>query len=152
MRSHENDEGKTEYYDVFIPGGHGNFSLYQRGTNDDDDDEPSFLYIALYSRAVDLENELADIRVLLDDCSQEDVGCGFIMATNEDLSKQIPRVLKAFDEMKTFLPKSERKYYELGVWDWDGLLENEYTLKIKIDPAASAPSKRRKPANATSAK
>lgn len=134
LRAEDPEDPKTDYYNSYIPISEGSFLLYQSGEAGEEED-PVFMYIATYTRTVDFEKELADIRVLLAACFVADVACSFVIVTNEDLSKKKSLLNEVFNQMKTALPRNERKYYDLEIWDKDGLLENEHELKIKINPA-----------------
>jgi hypothetical protein len=123
----DEETSEDKWYNVRLIKSLGNFLPYEF----DDDENVEFLYVATYKSAVDLENELADIRVVLGDCAAKDVGCIFVISTNEDLKKHKKRAMAAFDEMKTFLPKRKQSVYSLEIWDKEGILEKEYECKIR---------------------
>lgn len=121
-------EGQERYE---LPTREGSFNLYaiSDGTYISD-----YWYVAMHEQIHNLEKELADIRVLMGLCSQgQGVECNFAIVTNEDISKKIHLVKKAFNKMKAFLKPDERELFNLDVWDKTGLLAKEKELGIKID-------------------
>lgn len=91
-----------------------------------------FLYISVPKREIDFENELADVRVLMEECSKSNVGCTFAIVADKDLNKYKEPVGQAFDEMKTFLKSQVQDDFHLEIWDQDALLQKEKELGIKV--------------------
>lgn len=127
---------------VELPGIVNRFHFYKRSAEYDIDLD-DIMYVAQYSSVVDLQNELADIRLLLAACSKKDIPCKFVIATNEDLTDLRSLVLRHFKEIRTALPLKSRKSYSLELWDQIELLKLEYDLKIKVAPKSA---RKRKPA------
>lgn len=108
----------------------GNFQLYFRKR---EKAIFGFWYVAIVETEVSVDRELADIRVLMEDCHQKAVSCTFIIATNNDLSAQAELVRKKFEKMKTIVKIEKGTRYQLETWDKEGLLIKEKELGIKIE-------------------
>lgn len=124
-----NGEKKTIQLDI----AQGNFNLYFLKTREGPIYD--FWYVSVIEGRVNIEKELADIRVLMEDCYLKDTKCTFIIATNDDLSSQAESIRKAFDTIKTFVDMDVKaqKRYNLKIWDKQGLLLTEKELGIKIE-------------------
>lgn len=116
-----------------IPYEQGNFNLYfllsQDGKAIND-----YWYISIdkYSE-LNIEEELADIRVLMERCSEgQDVNITFIVATDIDLKTEKVKITKAFNKIKSFIDEKSRNSFSLELWDKTGLLEKEKALGIRV--------------------
>jgi len=79
------------------------------------------------------ETELADIRVLAEDCSKSNKRkIIFVMATNDDLSKKKEIIQQKFSLIKQFVNQKSRHWFSLEIWDKSVLLEKEKALGIKV--------------------
>jgi len=136
-RTYEKDDGSRAYYSTNVSGFLGNFSLYTSPAKYDDEDEV-VAYVGEYPAVTDFEKELADLRVLLHECSEAGLPCTFVIATNEDLSDHKKLLTKHFNQIKTFVRRSARSSYQLQIWDRAALAELEYDLKIKVRPNTAA--------------
>lgn len=119
-----------------VPTEQGNFKLYFLLENASST-ILGYWYLSIINRkAFDLEEELADIRVLMDRCSLgQEVDMKFIIVTAEDLNEQKETIMKAFTKMKTYISPKNRKHFELELWDSSGLIliEKELGIKISLD-------------------
>jgi hypothetical protein len=89
-------------------------------------------YVAL-PRKVLFDRLLADVRVLIGAASRGlETGCLFIIATNDNCSRDRAEVEKAFAEMKRFAPTKQRKLFTLDIWDNDRLTDVETQLGIRV--------------------
>lgn len=114
-----------------LPSEQGNFRLYfmQEGKN-----IKEFWYLSTHSGRFDFKDDLADLRVLMQKCvNQEGTGCKFIIATNDDLSGLCKEIMAMFHKMKLKLPAKYRNRFDLEIWDDSGLLEVEKNLGLKVD-------------------
>ncbi|MFC1822996.1 hypothetical protein ACFL9T_09840 [Thermodesulfobacteriota bacterium] len=109
----------------------GNFELYfimSKGIIAD------YWYVSAQERDINLEKELADIRVLLENClDKNDIEFKFIIATNDDLSTQKENLSKSFKKMLSFIKKDSRKLFSLLIWDDEGLLSVEKELGLRVE-------------------
>lgn len=111
----------------------GNFNLYfllsGKGQSIND-----YWYLSIdnYSK-LNLDEELADIRVLMERCSEgQNVEIKFIIVTDEDLSEQKDKILKTFNKIKEFIDAKSRKLFSLELWDNSGLFIKEKELGIRV--------------------
>jgi hypothetical protein len=114
-----------------LPAEQGNFDLYfvSQGTT-----IKEFWYLSVHTGRFDHKDDLADLRVLMQNCiDQGGTGCKFIIATNDDLSGLRKEITTAFHKMKSKLPGEHRSRFELEIWDDSGLLEVEKELGLKVD-------------------
>lgn len=121
-------EEKLKYH---MPVDRGNFELHflkaKEGIRDS-------LYVSAVERNLRMDKEMADVRVLMEDCSQgQNMPCNFIIATNEDLTSERERVLEAFAKMKTFVKPEAQTLFNLEIWDSDALTEKEKELGIRVE-------------------
>lgn len=126
------DSEEGEFYEIEkkVPGFLGNFKFYKRSlTHEGGEDQ--VVYVATYSRPVDFEKELADIRVLLAELSTRNIPCCFILGTNENLRSHRAVITRNFNRIKGFLSKAERAKYSLEILDCEAMIEKELELKIK---------------------
>jgi hypothetical protein len=113
-----------------LPERQGNFHLYflHKGTQ-----IVGFWYCATYGAPFDPMEELADVRVLMENCSQgQNADCRFIIATEEDLAARKTELVKTFSKMNALLPKESQSLFELDIWDRSGLeaTEKKYGLRF----------------------
>jgi hypothetical protein len=119
--------GETSYK---LPYEQGSFRLYfvEEGTS-----IKEFWYLAAHSGDFDYQDDLADVRVLMQNCvSQGGSACKFIIATNDDLSNIRKDITTMFQKMKAKIPAEHREKFVLEVWDDTGLLKVERELGLKI--------------------
>jgi hypothetical protein len=118
-----------------LPRSEGDFALYSRsvpGTS-----LSPFLYISGDGHP-DLERKLADVRVLMEECSRgQNAAATFVVASNADYSSEGPPILESFEAMKKFVPSSSRKLFSLELWDGAVLLAKEHELGIRIQRPAT---------------
>lgn len=120
-------EDKT--YD--LPTKQGNFKLYflNKGKTIMD-----MWYVSIHATDFDAFDDLADVRVVMENCSQgQNAECKFIIVTEKDLSDLAPKLNTTFITMKKKLPKESRHLFELCLWDQNGLERVEKELGLKID-------------------
>ncbi len=90
-------------------------------------------YFARHSGHFDYKEDLADVRVLMQNCvDQGGTACKFVIATNEDLSGLRKTVMTIFDKLKAKVPAEHRAKFVLELWDDNGLLKEERRLGLKI--------------------
>lgn len=92
-----------------------------------------FFYISVPNGEVNFENELADVRVLMEECSKSNIECTFAIVADKDLNEYKEPIGQAFDEMKTFLKPQYRDGFHLELWDQDALLQKETDLGIRVE-------------------
>lgn len=113
-----------------LPCSQGNFNLYfvWEGKS-----IKEFWYLSAHSREFDHHEDLADVRVLMQNCVQQGgTSCKFIIATNDDLSRIRKEILATFRKMKAKLLTQHRDLFNLEIWDDSGLLTAEKDLGLKI--------------------
>ncbi len=122
---------KREDKSYTVPGDQGNFHLY---FVKQDTTIKEFWYLSVRAGRFDYKDDLADLRVLMQNCvDQGGTGCKFIVATNDDLSGLRKEITTVFQKMKSKLPTEHRSRFELEIWDDSGLLEVEKELGLKVD-------------------
>lgn len=120
-------EGENTIKFIF-PKGSGDFQLVRPPEGRE------LFYISLQSRIVNIEHELADIRVLMGECSGEHgYTVTFVIVSGDSTRDKLKQVRQAFNKMKTFLPQKERKSFKLDIWDNTELTKIEMALGIKVD-------------------
>jgi hypothetical protein len=126
-------EEKGKEKTVYLRKQQGDFNLYFVMRPDGNIDE--YWYVSMISGVVNLGKQLSDIRVLMNKCLDklEIEQFKFIIATNEDLSKEKQSTQKAFNKILTFIPAKHRSRFVLELWDSKGLLEQEKALGLKVD-------------------
>ena len=93
-----------------------------------------YWYLSAISEDINIEKELADIRVLLHKIpARKDVEFKFIIATNQDLSKINSKIKAAFKKVLSFISSQSRKRFSLLIWDSNGLIEVEKELGLRVD-------------------
>jgi hypothetical protein len=124
----EYGEGENER-SVTLPTEQGPFNLYFLM---DGDSIVGCWYVATPRKLV-FDRLLADIRVLIGATSGGlETGCLFIIATNDNCSRDRAKVENAFVEMKKFAPAKQRKLLTFDLWDHDRLSHVETELGIRI--------------------
>ena len=109
----------------------GNFELYFVLAGDT---IKEFWYLSAHTGSFDYKDDLADLRVLMQNCvNQGGTRCKFIIATNDDLSVLRKEITTTFNKMKSKLPTKYRSHFKLEIWDNSGLLEVEKNLGLKVD-------------------
>ena len=94
----------------------------------------AFWYISACEKECDIDEELADLRVLIERCSKiPNTHITFIIATTSDLSGQQSYINKSFTNMKKFIPKDQKDYYSIAIWDAEGLKAKEKELGIRAE-------------------
>lgn len=119
-----------------LPVTQGNFQLYflLGKTNEGKDTIDDYWYLSVHTGDFDPKEDLADIRVLMEQASQgQNVHCNFIVATGKDLSNQEDAINSAFEKMKKKLPEPSRKLFSILIWDDCGLAEVEKNLGLKVE-------------------
>ncbi|MCZ6703952.1 MAG: hypothetical protein O6940_13050 [Ignavibacteria bacterium] len=114
-----------------LPSEQGNFKLYLilDGKN-----IKEFWYLSAHLGDFDYKEDLADLRVLMQNCvDQGGTKCKFIIAINDDLSEIRKEIVAMFDKMKAKLPKEYRNNFNLEIWDDSGLIEVEKKLGLKVE-------------------
>jgi hypothetical protein len=123
----EGNEEKT----IYLQNRQGNFDLYYVMNEDGTIDK--YWYVSK-KNTIKIENELADIRVLIDVCLNKlDIEFKFILATSQDLRRQQEWIQNSFIRMLEYIPKNQRKRFSLEIWDKEGLVEQEKKLGLKIE-------------------
>lgn len=125
-------EGETKQ-SFLLPLEEGNFkAFFVMNSNEKSID--AFWYISACEKECDIEEELADLRVLIERCSKTpNTSITFIIATTADLSEQKSYITKAFNNMKKFVPKDQKDHYVLEIWDFNGLKTKEKELGIRAE-------------------
>jgi hypothetical protein len=112
-----------------LPVEQGNFRLYflKNGKSID-----GFWYVSVRPSGVDIEDELSDIRVLLENCSKgQNAECDFILVCRDNIENKT-QYLSHFEKMKEFITKDFRKKFTLHLLDPEGLSSWEKELGLKI--------------------
>ena len=123
-------ESKKSYQ---LPIEEGNFKSYFV-FNSNDKNIDAFWYISACEKECDIEEELADLRVLIGLCSKvPNTNITFIIATTADLSERKAYINKSFTNMKKFIPKEQKDSYTLEIWDLTGLKGKEKELGIRAE-------------------
>ena len=95
--------------------------------------QSKFWYLSIRSDSFDYRDDLADARVLMEKCVQQgETWCKFIVATENDMSKERDEISKVFDKMKGKLSSAHRDRYILEIWDEEGLAKVEKKLGLKV--------------------
>ncbi|MCX5781085.1 MAG: hypothetical protein NT145_00025 [Elusimicrobia bacterium] len=124
-------KGKNEY-EIKLKTEQGNFNLYfimEKGIIK----EYWYLSINNIGRIYNVMNDLADIRVLLEQCkTKENLRFVFIIATDKNLTSESNNIQKAFKKMLSFLNVKIRFRFNLEIWDEGGLLKKEKEYGIRF--------------------
>jgi hypothetical protein len=113
-----------------LPSDQGKFRLYfvKEGTT-----IKEFWYLAAHSNEFDYKDDLADVRVLMQNCmNQGGSSCKFIIASNDNLTDVRKNIMKTFQQMKAKLPADHRAKFTFELWDEVGLLKVEQELGLKM--------------------
>jgi hypothetical protein len=112
-----------------LPYGQGNFALYflKNGKTIE-----GFWYVSIQDRAMDINEELSDVRVLLENCSKgQNVKCDFIVVTISDMPNK-KEIQTKFEKIKSFIGPTHQKNFTLHLLDPAELLTWEEKLGLKI--------------------
>jgi len=121
-----NKDGIKESYK--IPVIQGDFNLYYLLDNTNILD---FWYISDYRKELNINELLADIRVLAEKCSKgQPFSCKIIICIDDDLDKE--EIKNKFNKILEFIVITERKKFELIIWDRKGLEEKEKELGLLL--------------------
>ena len=113
-----------------LPASEGNFTLrYITGENGS---VQSIYYIVVLRGSVDFEEQLADIRVLMERYPDIDLPCTFVMVSTKDMSTMKVPLHQAFEQVKGFIASGTRDRFSLEVWDRDALRQKELDMGIKV--------------------
>lgn len=116
-----------------LPWKQGNFQLYFLMGNDSKTIN-AYWYVSLHPSDFDPMDDLADVRVLMEQASQgQNAPCNFIIVTGNDMSTQKDIINKAFEKMKQKLSGPNRKLFSILIWDDAGLTEVEKELGLKVE-------------------
>jgi len=115
--------------DFSLPYEQGNFKLYFLK---DGSSIIGFWYVSIRDGAAEINEELADVRVLIEGCAKgQNVRCNFIIILGIPLPDS-EKYLKKFNKMKAFLPKDQRDNFYLDLLDPIGLEGWEIDLGLKV--------------------
>lgn len=91
-------------------------------------------YVASAVKSADFELHLADVRVLMAECSQPKIpSCTFLLAFDESLRAKREAISTAFEKMKLFVDEQYRDYFSLLLWDRDAVYAIEKELGIRVE-------------------
>lgn len=126
--------GEGEKKESFtLPVEQGNFKLYFCLAENKSTIEAVW-YISVCEKECNIDEELADIRMLIEACSKgQKININFIIATNLDLTDKKKNIASALTHMKTFIPQDERDYFKIDLWDNVGLKIKEKELGIRFE-------------------
>lgn len=115
--------------DFTLPKEQGNFSLFylKKGKSIED-----FWYVSMPISEVSIDEELSDIRVLLEKCSQgQNVSCKFILVKENIISAK-NSYLQKFEQMKEHISEEYRGLFTFNLIDPPELenWEKEFGLKV----------------------
>lgn len=116
---------------IYLENKLGNFQLYfvkaaEKLVKD-------FWYVSIRSGKPTIEEELADMRVIMEDCAKKETRCTFIIVTDEDLAADTESIQNAFNKIKSFVSDKYQKLFKFELWDREGLLKKERELGIKVN-------------------
>jgi len=122
-------EADGEQVQHTLPVIQGDFHLHALKTNAA---TPAFWYVATMITAEDISKRMADIRVLLSECSvgQEAV-CTFVLVCNDSLAEQKLTAYKTFEKMLVTVPEKSRHLFAFEVWDGPVLQTKEAELMLR---------------------
>lgn len=120
------NKGEKKYS---LPYEQGRFKLYFLKNGESIN---GFWYVSKNRGTVDIDEELSDIRVLIENCSKEqDVKCNFIIVVGDEV-KDKKGYYSKFEKMKKFIPDTQRKNFEFHLLDPNGLTDLEKELGLKV--------------------
>ena len=91
-----------------------------------------FWYVSKNHGAVDIDDELSDIRVLIENCSKgQNIKCAFILLVGIEVENKEEYQAK-FDKMKKFIPDEQSKNFQFHLLDPEGLNTWEKELGLKV--------------------
>jgi len=115
--------------DFYLPKEQGNFRLYFLKK---ENSILGFWYVSIRRGEIDIEDEMSDIRVLIEKCSQgQNVICDFIIVTDQEI-EDIDSYYKYFEKMRKFVKIKQRKNFVLHLLDPDELTKWEQELGLKV--------------------
>jgi hypothetical protein len=113
-----------------IPSRQGDFDLYYLL---DEEHIMDFWYVSNYRKELNIQELLADIRVLIEKCSKgQPFECKIIICTNDDFVERRESIFEKFNKLLEFVKKTERKKFELLIWDKNGLEDKEKELGLIV--------------------
>ena len=125
------ENGKRVNYK--IPTRQGDFELFSVKY---DEDIVDFLYISGPHEVADFVRELADTRVLMEQCSRgQNVEVKFIVVTGDDCTEQREILQKNFIRIKEFVLPEYQENFIFEIWDEPTIKQKEQELGIKLDDA-----------------
>jgi len=91
-----------------------------------------YWYVSIPYSPVNIDEELSDVRVLLEKCSQgQNVDCDFILVLEKNIeNKEICQT--KFNKMKNHLPENVKKSFTFHLIDPNELEKWEKDLGIKV--------------------
>jgi hypothetical protein len=119
-----------------LPEGQGSFAghLTSEGSTIE-----RFLYISGPHVSVDFVKELADARVLMEQCSRgQKISITFVIVSAHDYTTEKPKLEEQFHQIKQFLTPANRDRFSLEIWDGPTITQKEYELGIKLPPQLEA--------------
>ena len=113
-----------------LPTSQGNFSLYFLIK---DASIAHCWYVSTMFGRLNMDAQLADIRVLMAACSRgQQQPITFIIVTDDDVGPLRATAQRAFVKMKGFLPEDQRGFFSLEMWDHSTLTTKEKELGLRI--------------------
>jgi hypothetical protein len=115
-----------------LPTRQGNFKLYfvKEGNTSTINE---MWYLSSRSGDFDYEDDLADVRVLMEKCIQQGgTSCKFVFATGDDLTANRKNITSMFNKMQAKLSPQHREKFDIEIWDDKGLTDVEKNLGLKI--------------------
>lgn len=112
-----------------LPTDQGNFKLYFLMNGELIN---GYWYVSKNHGTVDIDEELSDIRVLIENCSKgQDVKCNFIIVVGNEVKDKKGYYTK-FEKIRKFIPDTQRKNFEFHLLDPNGLIDLEKELGLKV--------------------
>jgi len=123
------ENGKRVNYE--IPDRQGAFHAYFVKDNGSIAD---FLYLSGPHGEVDFVKELADIRVLMEQCSRgQNVHITFAIVSAQDYSDRRDEIHSDFDKIRQFIDPNQGENFALEIWDEPRVKDMEHELGIKLE-------------------
>jgi hypothetical protein len=114
-----------------LPTSQGGFTLHLLH---DGEHISGFWYMETISRVEDISKAMADVRVLLSQCSRgQDAACKFVLVTDEELGPAKNGAYETFNRMLAAVPEESRGLFTLEVWDEPVLRGKETELLLRTD-------------------
>lgn len=112
-----------------LPHQQGSFRLYFLNKGES---IVGFWYVSINDSDVNLDEELSDIRILLEECSKgQSVKIDFILVFGSELSNKND-YMKKFNKMKSYIPEDQRNNFDLHLLDPAELESWEKDLGLRI--------------------